>query len=448
MDKWLSHNNFAKIIALIFSIILWAMVHLDSGTPIPPTTSLNTKIIENVQIQVVGFNEDKYVLYDLESDKVNIEVRGKRTDITTNFSDYKVKLNLKNVKPGTVTLPLTTELPPGVQLVSINPSNVTVTIEAKETQELPVSIVTTGKLKSGLQMGSPVIAHEGLVKVTLPESEIGEVDKVQGIIDITGLEETLKGKTVKLVAYDKQGKEMNHAEVNPSSIEVDIPINKLYKNVPLEVRTTGQLPEGYILASIVKNVEGVAIYGTKEALEGINSHSVTIDLNQFVGGTEMKYSVDLTPPEGFEKIEPNAVTITVIAEPVKQKLMNGIPITLLNLDEQLKAKITSNVDNKISLTVLGAEKLLEALKTGDITVTADLSNLGIGTHRVPLEVKLPKYLELSDSDKSLYIDVELTDKSEPTTTLPEDEPVDTGGNATHPPEEENPSESNGTQNGG
>lgn len=448
MDKWLSHNNFAKIIALIFSIILWAMVHMDSGTPMPPTTSLNTKVIEDVQIQVVGFDEDKYVLYDLDSDKVNLEVRGKRTDITKNFSDYKVKLNLKNVKPGTMTLPLTTELPPGVQLVSMDPSYVSVTIEAKETQEIPVSILTTGKLNAGLQMGSPIIAHEGPVKVTLPASEIGEVDKVQGIVDITGLEETLKGKTVKLVAYDKQGKEMNHAEINPSSIEVDIPINKLYKNVPLEVRTTGQLPEGYILSGIVKNVEGVAVYGTKEGLEGINSYSVTVDLSQFVGGTEMKYTVDLTPPEGFEKIEPNAVSITVIAEPVKQKLMKGIPITLLNLGEKLKAKITSHVDNKISLTVLGSEKLLDALKTGDITVTADLSNLGIGTHRVPLDVQLPKYLKLSESEKSLYIDVELTDNSEPTTTLPEDEPIDNGGNETHPPEEENTNEVNGTQNGG
>ncbi|MEK4512837.1 CdaR family protein [Paenibacillus sp. FSL K6-2524] len=448
MDKWLSHNNFAKVIALIFSVILWAMVHLDSGTPVPPTTSVPTKFIENVQIQMVGFDEDKYVLY-VEPDKVNIEVRGKRTDITTNFTDYKVKLDLSHVKPGTMTLPLTTELPPGVQLVSMDPSYVNVTIEAKITKEVPVSIVTKGTLAAGLQMGSPVVAKEGLVKVTLPESEIEELDKVQGIVDITGLEETLKGKAVKLVAYNKQGQEMSHAEISPASIEVDIPINKLYKSVPLEVKATGQLPDGYILASIEKSVEGVALYGSKEALDGVDTHTVTVDLNQFEEGTEMKYTVNLTPPEGFEKIEPSTVSVTVKVEPVQQKLVNSIPITLLNMGEKFSAKFISPVEDKISLTVLGSEVHLAELKPGDITVTADLSNLGVGIHKIPLEVKLPRYIELAD--KSLYVEIELTDKSNPTVTVPvpEDPPEDTGNDETlPPPTEENPTEGSTNNNGG
>ena len=301
MDKWLSHNNFAKVIALIFSIILWAMVHLDSGTPVPPTATMVPKLIENVQIQLVGFDEEKYVLY-LEPSKVNIEVKGKRTDITTNFSAYRVKLDLSKVKPGTMTLPLIHELPPGVQFVSMDPSVVTVTIEAKKTQEIPVSIVTKGTLDVGLQMGSPAGADDGAVQVTLPESEIGELDRVQATVDVTGLTEPLKGKSVKLIAYDKQGHELNNAQIVPASIEVNIPINKLYKSVPLDIRTTGQLPEGVILAAITKNIETVVVYGSKEALNGIDSYSTTVDLSQFKEGNEMKYTVNLTPPEGFEKI--------------------------------------------------------------------------------------------------------------------------------------------------
>ncbi|WP_410772127.1 YbbR-like domain-containing protein [Fontibacillus sp. BL9] len=419
MDKWLNQNNFAKVIALVFSIILWAMVHIDSGAPVAPTTVVNSKTIDT-KIQVTGFDSDKYVLYDLEPDTVRLEVKGKRTDLTTNFSDYKVKLDLKNIGPGTITLPLTHELPPGVQLISMDPSIIKVTIEAKETKQIPVTIVTKGNPADGMQLGSPIVIGESTVDVTLPQSEIEELQKVQGTVDVTGLNETAKGKTVKLTAYDKHGQEMTNAEISPDSVEVDVPINKLYKNVPLEVRKSGKLPNGYVLSSISTNVEGVAIYGSKDSLEGISSYPVTVDLSQFNGTNETRYTVGLTPPEGFEKIEPSSVQVTVKIEPAGQKLIDNVPITLINVNEALTEKFIHPEDAKISLSVFGAKEVLDKLKAEDITVTADLSGLEQGAHTVPVVVKLPEYVELSEAGQSLEVQIELTEKGKPATTVPDE----------------------------
>lgn len=430
MDKWLNHNNFAKVIALLFSIILWAMVHIDSGTPVAPTTVVNSKTIE-AKIQVTGFDSEKYVLYDLEPDTVRLEVKGKRTDLTTNFSDYKVKLDLKNIGPGTITLPLDHELPPGVQLVSMEPSIIKVTIEAKDTKEMPVTIVTKGNPADGMQLGTPILEGAGTVKVTLPQSEIAELQKVQGTVDVTGLNESVKGKSVKLTAYDKQGQEMKNAEISPGSVDVDIPINKLYKNVPLEIRGTGQLPTGYVLAGMTANVEGVAVYGTKEALEGISSYPVTVDLSQFKGTNETRYTVGLTPPEGFEKIEPSSVQVTVKIEPAGQKVVDDIPITLINVGETFTEKFVHQADSKISLTVLGAREVLDKLTPQDIAATADLSGLEPGVHTVPVSVKLPEYVVLADSNPTLEVQIELQEKNnKPATSVPDpaNEPEETGEN--------------------
>lgn len=428
MDKWLNHNNFAKVIALLFSILLWAMVHIDSGAPVAPTTVVNSKTIE-AKIQVTGFDSDKYVLYNLEPDTVRLEVKGKRTDLTTNFSDYKVKLDLKNIGPGTITLPLTHELPPGVQLVSMEPSIIKVTIEAKETKEIPVTIVTKGNPADGMQLGTAILAGAGTVKVTLPQSEIAELQKVQGTVDVTGLNESVKGKSVKLTAYDRHGQELKNAEISPGSVEVDIPINKLYKSVPLEIRGTGQLPTGYVLAGMTANVEGVAVYGTKEALEGISSYPVTVDLSQFKGTNETRYTVGLTPPEGFEKIEPSSVQVTVRIEPAGQKLVEDIPITLTNVGETLTEKFVHPADSKISLTVLGSKEVLAKLTPQDIIATADLSGLEPGVHTVPVTVKLPDYVVLSETNPTLDVQIELQEKSKPTTSTPDtaNEPDDPGG---------------------
>ncbi|WP_334075422.1 MULTISPECIES: YbbR-like domain-containing protein [Paenibacillus] len=439
MDKWINHNNFAKVIALIISVILWAMVHIDSGTPVAPTTMIKSKVIDNVKIQVTGFDSDKYVLYDLEPDKVRLEVSGKRTDLTTNFSDYKVKLNLKNIGPGTITLPLTHELPPGVELISMEPSIIKVTIEAKETKEVPVTIVTKGSPGGGVQAGIPLVEGAGTVQVTLPESEIGELQMVQGTVDITGLTAPLKGKSVKLTAYDKQGQVMKNAEISPGSVDVSVPINKLYKNVPLEIREVGKLPDGYVLASVNSNVEGAAIYGSKEMLEGISSYPVTVDLSQFQGTTETRYKVDLTPPDGFEKIEPSSVEITVKIEPAGQKLIENVPVTLLNVNDTLTEKFLHPANAKVSLTVYGAKELLSKLSAEDLTATADLSGLGQGVHTVPVIVKLPQFLELSEPGKSLTAKIELSPKGKPATTVPEEE-KSTGTEAPEipPPAEEQP----------
>ncbi|MCM3042100.1 CdaR family protein [Paenibacillus motobuensis] len=434
MDKWLSHNNIVKIIALVFSIILWAMVHIDSGTTIVTTTpDLKPKAINNVNIQVTGFDTDRYVLYDLNPDKVRLEVKGRKTDLTTNFSNYKVKLNLKDVGPGTFTLPLTTELPPGVQAVSIDPAYVKVTIEEKRTKEIPVSIITKGVPEKGFEVGTPISTLD-MVQVTLPESEIDDLQKVQGIVDITGLNDSLKGKSVKLVAYDKQGEVMRNAEISPESVDVDIPFNKTYKNIPLEVRQSGQLPEGYVLAGVDTDVKGVVVYGPKEAMDKITAYPITVNLNNYNGNPETKYTVNLTPPEGFEKIEPSSLQVTIKVEPASQKVIDNIPISLTNLGANLTARFIQPSDKKFSLTVMGTSEQLSGLKAKDITLEADLSKMGAGIHSVPLKVTLPNYVKLVESGTALEIEVELTEKdSHPTTTDPEGPPSNnTDGTDTGP----------------
>ncbi|MBM6998483.1 YbbR-like protein [compost metagenome] len=418
MDKWLTHNNFAKVLALVFSIILWAMVHLDSGTPVDSTTLAQPRFIDNVKIEVTGFDEDKYILYDLEPSTVRMEVKGKRIDLTTNFSDYKARLNLENLGPGTFTLPLTHELPPGVELISMDPSIVKVTIEAKETRTIPVTIVTKGEPADGLVLGTPIVAGEGTVDVTLPASEVQELSKVEGTVDVTGLKDSVKGKSVKLTAYDRQGQPMENAKISPSSVDVEVPINKLYKNVPLEVRKSGQLPSGYVLTGVETDVEGVVLYGSKEALEGISSYPVTVDLSRSDGSTETKYSVDLTPPEGFEKIEPSSVTITLHVMPGGQKQLEGVPVTLKNTGSSYDVKWIRPVEAMLSLTVIGPNETLDALRPEDIQITADLAHLGAGTHSVPIEVNLPEGVELADSETSITVDVELTEKGNPTSGVP------------------------------
>ncbi|MNJ62986.1 hypothetical protein D3C77_588470 [compost metagenome] len=160
--------------------------------------------------------------------------------------------------------------------------------------------------------------------------------------------------------------------------------------------------------------------------------------------------MDLTPPEGSEKIEPSSVTVIVKVEPPGEKQISSLPISLKLDNQHLAATILDPPDKRMSLRVLGAKDILDKLKPEEIMITADLANLGPGTHTVPVVVTLPLHVRLAEGDTSRQIVIELTEKEEPANpanTEPEG-PSDPGTSEqetapTVPPEENTAGNGNG-----
>lgn len=420
MDKWIKNNTASKLIALAVSILLWAIVHMDSGAPPPPTAFYETRVIEGVEIQTYGFDDSEYALTGIDKDRVNLEVRGKKSNIALLTDEYKVKLDLSKVKePGTHTLPLTYSIPSGVEMISMEPSHVTVTVEPRVSKSVTVSIGTKGVPAKDYRAGTPVLIDSRQVTVTLPESSMAELGQVKGIVDLDGAKEKVTDKRVKLVAYDKAGAEMKDAVIEPGTVAAEVPIEPGFVVLPLELQYTGRMPEGFVLSKVETKVKEVKLFGSKEALAGAKSYiQATIDLGKVRNSGTTVLTADLTPPEGFEKIEPSTVNVDVTAVSHGERVMTGIPITLTGVASGLDAVITDPRVQTISLTLTGAPDLLNSLEPADIGVTANAAGLKAGVHEIPLQITLPDFINRADSDR-LVIKVELKDNSKPVTTKPE-----------------------------
>lgn len=410
MERWIKNNTVVKILAIAVSILLWGMVHIEDVTP-TPTTAMDTTIIENVKIQPSGLDDTSYELSSVDIDRVRMEVKGKRSAITSIFNeDYKVILDLHDVKEGTYTVPLSSELPSGVELVSMEPSKVTITIEKRTDATFPVTIVTTGSQSDGYVIGETTI-EPSTVQVTLPDSELLSVVKVQGTIDLDGGKETIREKKVKLIALDIKGQEVKNAIIEPSVVSVQVPILSSFKTVPLDVQYTGSLPEGFVLSSAVSNIKEVKLFGPKEALAAIEAYNVaTVDLSQIdkAGNFTLKANLDL--PSGIEKIEPTIVEVEVEVVSVDQITIDNIPIEIEGTSEHLQAAILKPSDKAISLTLKGAYSLLKDLHAKDIKVVANVANLKAGVQEVTLDVTLPKFTSYA-SEKVMKATIEVKDKT-------------------------------------
>ncbi|WP_322907699.1 YbbR-like domain-containing protein [Paenibacillus sp. SGZ-1009] len=450
MDKWISNNTVAKILALVVSILLWVMVHMDNNTIPTSTTSaaMGTSVINNVEVQPYGFDEDKYVLKSIEPATVNIEVRG-QSDLISYFStsSYKAKVNLSDIKgAGTVTLPIVAETPASVQYVSSTPGFVKVTIEEKTSNSFIPQIQVEGEPAAGYQKGDPVIVDgPDKVSVTLPESRLRDVGSVQGVINIAGATDTVN-KTVTLAVYDKSGAAMKDAVVSPATVKVQVPIGKASRTLPLTLSYIGQLPDNLVLANTEVSADEVTVYGSQSELAALGS-SITASVNlssiNQAGTVTLTAALDL--PEDTDRISPSSVQVKITTEKFSERTVQNVPVRLTGIGNNLEATITDPQSQQVAISIKGAPDAIQAVKPEDIKATVNLSGRVVGTYKLPVQIVLPETVSLSNPGEQMNVTVTVTESSGSTT--PSNSEQNNSEGSTGNTGEGEPSNSTGTGNG-
>ncbi|MGO4376378.1 YbbR-like domain-containing protein, partial [Paenibacillus sp. MCAF20] len=146
---------------------------------------------------------------------VRIDVQGKLTDLlsASSIDDYKVIVDVKDVKPGIQELPLVVKLPKGIQLVAMSPRTVTVQLEEIVTKTFDLQVVAEGKPAEGFVAGEPAavtLSTEAAgpgIEVTLPKDDMQRVGSVVASVNIEGADKTVTDKKAKVVVYDTDGLE-------------------------------------------------------------------------------------------------------------------------------------------------------------------------------------------------------------------------------------------------
>jgi len=451
MDKWLSHPTALKIISLVLGILLWAVVHFDSERSPNTVASLTeTRIIDTVKVEAAGLDERNFALRVMEPQSVKLKVRGTRGDLfSASPEDYKMVVDVTGMEEGRHELPITvSRLPRNIELVSVTPHTVSVVLESMLTKEFEVKIKTEGAPAKGYKAGEPIVKPNNRVHVTLPEDRMNEVGSVSAVVNIKDEEKTVTTKKAKVVVLDKNGNEMTEASVNPSVVEVEVPITMPFKQVPLQIGFTGKLPAGLAVASFKPSVEQVTIYGPQEALNKIDFYDgINVDLSKLTqSGT-----IDLNIPTvgNIEAVDPGKVTVQIEIVNSETMVLSQIPITIIGLSDPLKAKMILPSLGKQDITISGASSVLADIGAKDVQLIADLSGLGSGNHNVRLDVHLPRFVTLYSGNPTVTVEVsDGREVSVPPDDIPTDaDPEGTGepeGNGQTPPVGENNPQAGGS----
>jgi len=166
--QWFTRNIALKSLSLTIAFGLWTFVNFGER---------DTEEILKVPLELRNIPA-QLMLTSPRVDFIDVRVVGPRTLLGRVDRDrLSIGLDLEGVRPGPAVFRVGGEeinLPRGVKVVRVNPSQVTIELEKVAHKSVPVQLKTVGKLPAEFQVTDTKVAPD-TVQVTGPASDIDDV---------------------------------------------------------------------------------------------------------------------------------------------------------------------------------------------------------------------------------------------------------------------------------
>lgn len=364
--------------ALILAIIVWVSA-VSSADP-----NEEREYSAPIPITVLGLDPDLVVTGQYD-DEVKVSIRAPRSvqeRLAANPDAIHAYINLSGLKAGEHTLEpqIAIDLSP-TRVTLVSPSEITLKLENILSKEVPVEIRENGALPIGYTAGTPVLSQDSALVIG-PESQVLKVEQVVASVDLSNIITSIS-RQVELKALDARGVIVSGINLNPTQVNVEIPITQLggYRNVFVKIVTTGQIAQGFYLTGIMADPPNITIYSTDpELAANMPAFIETTPLNLNGAFESFEKDVSLNLPEGIVVVGDQQVTIKVNISAIQSSiLLTGIQVEISNLGQGLKAALSPD---RVDIYVSGPLYLLDKLNAADIIVTLDLANKTPGTYQL------------------------------------------------------------------
>ena len=358
MKNNLKRNTKIKLISFLSAIVLWMYVM----AIVDPE---DTKIFENIPVTVTNAEEledEDLVVYPASDLVADIYITGKLSDLQKiSEDDIHIYGTIKSPVEGKNYLYLKVNTTKQVSY-EFKSDFIIVKLEKLIHQEKDINPDIIGEYKDDVDT---VTLQQSSVNISAPRVLIEQVDHIKATVPVDIKDREKLTQRVKLVAVDKNGREVKGVNLDITSINSEVTFLE-EKEVPINIQLKDDLDDasGYEV-----NPQTVIIKGKKEVLNKINY----INTNKVDSATiGVSKKVDL--------IIPNNVTSNETSVMIKPKEKQSLVQRLIYSQSEVELK---NNFQKIKVSDLGIPD--------SINVEVQLNDANA---------------ELSKSDISLYIDLE------------------------------------------
>ncbi len=399
-DKLLSNNKNVLVISGILTLVLFFTI--SGGDFLSSPTSGAT--LENVPVNVVGLDDDYEITGLPES--ITVGLIGPSLDIysTRIANDYEVYLDVTSYTTGDYTVNLKSRNFPESLNVMLVPNSLKISIVKKieSTFKLDYQFINEDELDTQYSVTLDEIAVKN-VTIRAAKDTLSKIVNVKACIDVADRTTDFEDDA-KIKAYDENGNEVD-VEISPSTVHVKCSVSSYSKTVSVKPKFIGNVADGYVLANYTLSYSTIEIYGTEENLKDISEVSCEIDISDLKSSTSIS-KIPIEKDEKISKLSSDSVDVTLEIEKSITKKFDKIPIKVLNKPSGKKVSFVGD-SNYATVSVTGAQSLVNSLTNDNIQASIDVNVLDVGNQKVKVSVAIDNdlYIELLSS-KEISINIE------------------------------------------
>lgn len=413
--KTLTKNLGFKILAVVFAFILWLVVYNTDDPTV--TVSYTTNVTVENASAVTEMNKCYEVLNGTNT--VTFAVTAKRSVLNkledTDFTAVAdMNRMIVNEEGDEANVPIEITSKRSNSSLKYNGKNkyLEVSLEDLMKRRFIITADTSGKVADGYALGEVTVTNPNVLNVSGPASIVNKIDSVVATIDVEGMSMNLSDNVIPAL-YDADGQEIDTTKLKLSNTTVTISAKILsVKEIPLVFSTTGVPYGDYRVVEISSKPETVKVKGSSTILNPLSSLTIPGDvLNVSRAREDITTTIDISEylPDGVELVNASdaTVTVTVRIEAYESKKfnLNTSQITVDGLDTNYDLSFEQST---VAVTVSGLKDNLNVLTVSQLSASIDVTDLGVGTHQVNLELSLD---EDNYAYQTITVTVEIKEKA-------------------------------------
>ncbi len=385
LDKFLFNKKYSKIVSLVLALLLYAIVNYNTLSSSYQSSLRYSKTISDITV-TAKYNADTFEVSGLP-ETVDVILTGDAANVTSaaNSESGTVICDLDGLTEGEHEVKLTTEGYGNNVNIVVNPTNVTVTLKKKTTQQFDISydFINQERMDSKYSPGTPEFEYTK-INVRASKDTLDSIAFVKALIDVSGQTSDFEQDAI-LVAYDSQGNPVN-ADIVPDTVHVKVPVTSPSKSVKVQVQVSGEVPDNKAIDSITMDQETVTIYGSETTLADIDQVVVTLDASSLTKDSTILRPIVL--PAGVSSASTSQITMNVTLADAEEKTIEDVPINVINNNKHYKASQPDNITTT-SVFVKGTKNNIDKISADDINVYIDMKDVQPGLQTFALQIEQP-----------------------------------------------------------
>lgn len=268
-----------RIMSLIVACVLWIYVMNEQ----------NPFITRTFSVPVSSSNLASNMVVNYLPENVKVRVSGPRSQIAA-LSDDAVQayVDFTDAKTGKGTYNIQARSNFG-EIVDVTPDRVELDVDTLREKVMEIEPRIVGIPNSGVTV-SKMALNPASVTIKGAGSRVDAVSKVVVLVDISNKEKDFEDEA-KVVALNKEGREMYDITINPVKVEVSVVVVKQLgtNNVPIKADLSGSLPAGFKVASIKLTPDTVKLTAEPRLLGNIQEiKTAPVVLDKITRDVELK----------------------------------------------------------------------------------------------------------------------------------------------------------------